>query len=133
MVVDAEERDGPCWAKQSDPRVTKFGRFLRKTRLDELPQLINIVKGDMSFVGPRPIRRYFADLIEEHIPFYSLRFTTTPGLTGWAQVRHDYAGTLRGQIEKFQYDLYYLKYASLPLNLFIMLKTLQTIVCRPAY
>jgi lipopolysaccharide/colanic/teichoic acid biosynthesis glycosyltransferase len=101
--------------------------------LDELPQLINIIKGDISFVGPRPIRRHFANIIEEKVPFYSLRFTVKPGLTGWAQVHHDYGGSAEGHIEKFQYDLYYIKHASLFLDLFILLKTLQTILERPGY
>ncbi|MFC1807512.1 exopolysaccharide biosynthesis polyprenyl glycosylphosphotransferase [Candidatus Omnitrophota bacterium] len=133
MVTDAEKENGPQWAIKNDSRVTKIGKFLRKTRLDELPQLINVIKGEISFVGPRPIRRHFAQLIEENTPFYSIRFSIKPGLTGWAQVNYDYGGTIEGHIKKFQYDLYYLKHASLFLDLFIMIKTLQTLVRRPAH
>ena len=133
MVHDAEKENGPSWANKNDNRVTVVGRFLRKTRLDEVPQLINILKGDISFVGPRPIRRHFADIIEEQMPFYSLRFTIKPGLTGWAQVNYHYGGTIKGHIEKCQYDLYYIKHASIFLDIFIILKTFQTIVQRPAY
>jgi len=128
MVNDAESDTGPQWASKEDDRVTKVGKFLRKTRLDELPQLINILRGDMSFVGPRPIRQYFANIIEEQMPFYSLRFTIKPGLTGWTQVNIDYGGTVEGHIEKFQYDLYYIKYASLFIDLFILLKTINTVL-----
>ncbi|MBE0534406.1 MAG: sugar transferase [Phycisphaerae bacterium] len=131
MVVDAEQ-EGPQWSKPNDPRITRIGRFLRKTRLDELPQLINMCRGQMSLVGPRPIRRHMAELIEEHMPFYSLRFTAKPGLTGWAQVNYDYGGTVEGHVEKFQYDLYYLKHASALLDIFIILKTFQTVLRRPA-
>ena len=132
MIENAESATGPQWACKQDIRVTKIGRFLRKTRLDELPQFINILKGELSFVGPRPIRKHFADIIEEQVPFYPLRFSIKPGLTGWAQVHYDYGENIEGQIEKFQYDLYYLKHACFFLDLFIMLKTLQTIVRRPA-
>jgi lipopolysaccharide/colanic/teichoic acid biosynthesis glycosyltransferase len=131
MVVDAE-RNGPQWSGRNDPRVTFIGRILRKTRLDELPQLLNICKGQMSFIGPRPIRQHMAAIIEEKMPFYSLRFTVKPGLTGWAQVNYDYGGSVEGHIEKFQYDLYYLKHASAFLDLFILLKTIQTVIRRPA-
>lgn len=133
MVVGAEAEEGPQWASKDDSRVTGLGKFLRKARLDELPQLINILKGDISFVGPRPIRKHFASLVEKELPFYSLRFTVKPGLTGWAQVHYEYGGTVEGHMEKFQYDLYYIKHASLFLDLFIVLKTLQTLIRRPAY
>lgn len=133
MKLDAEAESGPCWATKEDDRTTRIGRLLRKSRLDELPQLINVLKGDMSFVGPRPIRCHFANIIEEKVPFYTLRFSIKPGLTGWAQVNYHYGGTLEGHIEKFQYDLYYIKHASQWLDFFIVLKTIQTILCRPAY
>ncbi|MFC1514726.1 sugar transferase [Candidatus Omnitrophota bacterium] len=133
MVVGAESEDGPRWASKGDQRVTKLGKFLRMTRLDELPQLINILKGDISFVGPRPIRKHFSDVIEGKVPFYSLRFTVKPGLTGWAQVNYEYGGSVEGHMEKFQYDLYYIKHASFFLDLFIILKTPQTIIRRPAW
>ena len=131
MIANAESGSGPQWADKNDARITKLGDILRKTRIDELPQLFNILKGDMDFIGPRPIRRHFADIIEEQMPFYSLRFTIKPGLTGWAQVNYHYGGTVEGHIDKFQYDLYYIKYASWLLDLFIFLKTVR-IVCRKA-
>ncbi len=133
MIKNAEGSAGPQWSQKGDVRVTGIGKVLRKTRLDELPQLINILKGDISFVGPRPIRKHFADIVEQQAPFYSLRFMIKPGLTGWAQVHYDYGGTVEGHIDKFQYDLYYIKHASLFLDLFIILKTLQTVIRRPAY
>jgi exopolysaccharide biosynthesis polyprenyl glycosylphosphotransferase len=128
MIKDAEAVTGPVWAEATDPRITKVGDFLRKTRLDELPQLINILRGDMSFVGFRPIRRHFADLLVQQIPFYSLRFSIKPGLTGWPQVHYDYAGSVEGQIEKFEYELFYLANRSPILDLFIMLKTIQVVI-----
>jgi len=133
MVPDAEKHTGPAWAAANDPRITPVGRRLRKLRLDELPQLINILRGDMSFVGPRPIRRHFAERIEEQMPFYSLRFSVKPGLTGWAQINSGYGDSLEGQIEKFQFDLYYIKHASIVLDLMILLKTLQTVVRRTGH
>jgi lipopolysaccharide/colanic/teichoic acid biosynthesis glycosyltransferase len=96
--------------------------------LDELPQLFNIVRGDMAFIGFRPIRRHFADQLERTIPFYRLRFRIRPGITGWPQVRHDYAGTTEGQLEKFEYELFYLRYASPLLDAYIILKTVQKLV-----
>ncbi len=136
MVRGAESVHGPQWASKNDSRVTSLGRLLRRTRLDELPQVFNILKGDMSFVGPRPFRKYFVDMFEKEIPFYSLKFNIKPGLTGWAQVNHKYRGeqqTLQDNIDRLQYDLYYMAHASLFLDLFIILKTLQTLVRRPAY
>lgn len=132
MVTDAELENGPQWSHANDDRVTGVGKLLRKTRLDELPQLINVLKGDMNFIGPRPIRRHFADIIEEQMPFYSLRFSIKPGLTGWAQVNYHYGGSVEGHIEKFQYDLYYVKYASFLLDLFIILKTARTVFSKKA-
>lgn len=136
MIPNAEQESGPTWARKNDARVTKIGAFLRKTRLDELPQLINIIRADMSFVGPRPFRKHFVDMFEQHVPFYSLKFSIKPGLTGWAQVNHHYSAneqTLEDNIERLQYDLYYIKHASIFLDIHIILKTLQTIICRPAY
>lgn len=133
MVANAEKETGPQWSEKNDPRTTKVGKFLRNARLDELPQLINVLKGDMSFVGPRPIRRHFADVIEEQMPFYTLRFSIKPGLTGWAQVNYHYGGTVEGHIEKCQYDLYYIKHASFFLDIFIILKTIQTVFRRSAH
>jgi exopolysaccharide biosynthesis polyprenyl glycosylphosphotransferase len=131
MVVDAEKECGPVWSSERDPRVTKVGRVLRLTRLDEIPQLINVLKGDMSFVGPRPIRKHFADMLAEKIPYYRMRFLVKPGITGWAQVKLDYAGSEEGQTEKLEYDLFYIQNQSLLFDLYIFLKTIQTIIFRP--
>ena len=125
MVDDAEKMSGPVWSQEGDPRITSTGRWLRKTRLDELPQLWNILNGDMSFVGPRPIRDFFADRLERKIPFYSFRFNVKPGLSGWAQVNRGYAGTDEAQWEKFQYELFYILNMSFFLDLFTLFKTLH--------
>ena len=130
MIADAEQGTGPVWSSKSDPRITKVGRFLRMTRLDELPQLINIIKGEMSFVGPRPIRKHFADKLEEQFPFYRLRFVVKPGITGWAQVNSDYAGSEQGQLTKLEYELFYIRNQSVMLDLFIILKTINTVLFR---
>lgn len=125
MVKDAEEKSGPVWSQEGDPRITNIGRWLRKTRLDELPQLWNILNGDMSFVGPRPIRDYFADQLEQKIPFYNFRFNVKPGLSGWAQVNRGYAGTDEAQREKFQYELFYILNMSFFLDIFTLFKTVH--------
>jgi exopolysaccharide biosynthesis polyprenyl glycosylphosphotransferase len=129
MFTDAESR-GARWATKNDPRVTKVGAFLRKTRIDEIPQLWNVLRGDMSFVGPRPERPEFTSWLEQEIPFYYLRHMIRPGLTGWAQVRYGYGATLEESQEKLAYDLYYLKHKSLGLDLLIMFETIKTIVRR---
>jgi exopolysaccharide biosynthesis polyprenyl glycosylphosphotransferase len=131
MVFDAERECGPVWSSKCDHRVTKIGGVLRKTRLDEIPQLINVLKGDMSFVGPRPIRKHFADMLAKKIPYYRMRFLVKPGITGWAQVKHDYAGSEEGQAEKLEYDLFYIQNQTLLFDLYIFLKTIQTIIFRP--
>ncbi len=128
MVQNAEEKTGPTWAGEEDPRITRVGHVLRKTRLDELPQLFNILKGDMAIVGFRPIRKHFADLLEEEIPFYRLRFSIKPGLTGWPQVRHDYSGSVEGQKKKFEYELFYLSNQSVLLDVYIVVKTVQIVL-----
>ena len=125
MVEDAERESGPIWSTENDPRITRVGRVLRRIRLDELPQLWNILKGDMSFVGPRPIREHFANKLAETIPFYGLRFAVKPGLSGWAQVNHDYAGSEEGQLEKFQYELFYIQNMSLFLDLLTVFETVR--------
>jgi exopolysaccharide biosynthesis polyprenyl glycosylphosphotransferase len=130
MVENAENESGPVWATETDSRITRVGRILRKARLDELPQLWNIVKGEMTFVGPRPIREHFAKKLAEHIPFYELRFCVKPGLTGWAQVNYDYAGSEEGQLEKFQYDLFYVRKMSMTLDLLALFKTFKTVIRR---
>ncbi len=130
MVQDAEKLTGPIWTTPNDPRITPIGRLLRKSRMDELPQLVNILKGDLSFVGPRPIREHFASQLAERIPFYDIRFSIKPGLTGWAQVNHDATGSVEGQMEKFQYELFYIQNMSFFLDLLILLKTLRTVFKR---
>ena len=128
MVDDAEKQCGPCWAAKNDPRLTRIGRILRKTRLDELPQFLNVLMGDMSLVGPRPIRKYFADIFIEKFPFYRLRFKVKPGITGWAQVNMDYVNTEQDQYDKLEYEFYYLYNQSMFLDLFILLKTVQAML-----
>jgi len=128
MVADAEKGLAPQWASQNDPRITRIGAFLRKTRLDEVPQLINILKGEMSFVGPRPERPFFVAELEKSIPFYQLRHVTKPGLSGWAQIRYRYGATVEDAAKKLEYDLYYIKNLSIFLDLMIFLETIQVIL-----
>lgn len=127
MRSDAE-KNGPQWAQANDARVTPAGRFLRKTRLDEIPQLWNIIKGEMSFVGPRPERPEFVKELEKTIPFYSQRLLVKPGLSGWAQVNYPYGVSVEDAKKKLQYDLYYVKNRSLVLDLAIILKTIKTVL-----
>jgi sugar transferase (PEP-CTERM system associated) len=129
MVVDAEV-DGAKWATKNDPRVTRIGQFMRKARLDEVPQLWNVLRGDMSFVGPRPERPEFVSWLSEQIPFYDIRNMIRPGLTGWAQIRYGYGATLAESREKLAYDLYYVKHQTLGLDLLIMFETIKTIIRR---
>jgi sugar transferase (PEP-CTERM system associated) len=129
MFTDAEA-GGAKWATKNDPRVTKVGMFLRKTRIDEIPQLWNVLRGDMGFVGPRPERPEFVNWLTEELPFYYLRTLIRPGLTGWAQVRYSYGATLAETKEKLEYDLYYIKHMSLGLDLLIMFETIKTILRR---
>jgi sugar transferase (PEP-CTERM system associated) len=128
MFVDAERHSGAVWATQDDPRVTRIGRVLRRLRLDEWPQLINVLKGDMSFVGPRPERPEFVRILQRQIPFYMERLSVKPGITGWAQVRHQYSASVEDAAEKLQYDLYYLKNLSPFLDLLILLNTIQVVL-----
>jgi sugar transferase (PEP-CTERM system associated) len=130
MRVDAEALTGAVWAKAGDPRVTPIGSFLRKSRLDELPQLWNVLVGDMSFVGPRPERPEFVEELTREIPFYGQRHTVRPGLTGWAQVKYSYGASREDALEKLQYDLFYIKNLSISLDLFIILKTIKTVILR---
>jgi sugar transferase (PEP-CTERM system associated) len=129
MVTDAESA-GAQWAVKNDPRVTKLGMFLRKTRIDEVPQLWNVLRGEMAFVGPRPERPEFIPWLTEEIPYFHLRHLIRPGLTGWAQIRYGYGATLDDTREKLEYDLYYIKNMSLGLDLLIMFETIKTIVRR---
>ena len=129
MRTDAEA-SGAKWATKNDPRVTRIGMFMRKTRLDEVPQLWNVLIGDMGFVGPRPERPEFVPWLAEQIPYFELRHMIRPGLTGWAQVRFGYGATLAETREKLEYDLYYIKHMSLGLDLLIMFETIKTILRR---
>ena len=129
-MYENAEKNGAVWAKQDDPRITKIGKFLRKTRLDEIPQLWNILKGEMSFVGPRPERPEFIAKLKVEIPFYNERLLVKPGLTGWAQINFPYADSVESTLKKLQYDLYYIKHRSLILDLSIILKTLNIILKR---
>jgi len=129
MVVDAEKA-GARWASKNDPRVTSIGMFMRKTRIDEIPQLWNVLVGDMAFVGPRPERPELVPWLAEQLPYYNLRHLIRPGLTGWAQVRYGYGATLEESREKLQYDLYYIKHSSLGLDLLIMFETIKIILRR---
>jgi exopolysaccharide biosynthesis polyprenyl glycosylphosphotransferase len=123
METDAE-KEGPQWATKGDARVTRVGKILRKTRLDELPQFVNILRGDMSLVGPRPERPFFVDQLAEEIPFYRTRHVVRPGATGWAQIRYPYGSTIQDALMKLQYDLYYIRHQSLALDLLIMVRTI---------
>jgi sugar transferase (PEP-CTERM system associated) len=128
MTAGAERRSGAVWAASDDPRITRVGHVLRKTRLDELPQLFNVLRGDMSLVGPRPERPEFMRLLQREIPFYGERLAVKPGLTGWAQVRHAYAASVEDTLEKLQYDLYYVKNLSPFLDVLILLHTVQVVL-----
>jgi exopolysaccharide biosynthesis polyprenyl glycosylphosphotransferase len=129
MRQDAEE-NGAIWAIRDDPRVTSAGKFMRKTRLDEIPQLWNVLRGGMAFVGPRPERPEFVQWLSKEIPFYDLRHMIRPGITGWAQVRYRYSASLEETRRKLEYDLYYVKNHSIGLDLLIMLETIKTIILR---
>ena len=127
-MVSNAEKDGVVWAAKNDARVTKFGRILRKTRIDEVPQFLNVLKGDMSLIGPRPERPKFVKQLENELPFYAIRHVIKPGLTGWAQVMHPYANTVKDQQKKLMYDLYYIKERNLLMDFKIVIKTISTII-----
>jgi len=128
MRTDAERDGTPSWAAANDARTTWIGRILRKFRIDELPQIINVFNGDMSFVGPRPERPFFVEQLEKQIPYYALRHSVKPGITGWAQVRHPYGATVDDAIEKLQYDLYYVKNHCLFLDLSVLVATVEVVL-----
>jgi sugar transferase (PEP-CTERM system associated) len=128
MYQDAEARTGAVWASLNDPRITPLGRWLRKLRLDELPQLFNVVRGDMSIVGPRPERPEFTKILSDQIPYYQQRHCVKPGITGWAQINYKYGDSIEDTIMKLEYDLYYIKHISLSLDLYIIFNTAKTIV-----
>lgn len=127
MVANAE-KNGAVWAKTNDTRITPFGRILRKSRIDEVPQFLNVLKGDMSLIGPRPERPEFVEKLEKELPYYALRHVIKPGLTGWAQVMHPYANTVEDQCKKLMFDLYYIKERNLIMDLKIVIKTISTIL-----
>jgi sugar transferase (PEP-CTERM system associated) len=127
MATDAE-KDGPVWAGKSDPRVTRVGRIIRKLRIDELPQFINVLRGEMSFIGPRPERPIFVTQLEDTIPYYSQRHLIKPGLTGWAQIRYPYGASVEDAIEKLKYDLYYIKNQSPMLDAMILFDTIRIVL-----
>jgi len=130
MRQDAEALSGPKWAGDNDPRVTRVGRFLRTSRLDEIPQLWCVLKGDMAFVGPRPERPEFIEWLSKEIPYYGVRHMVRPGLTGWAQIKYKYGSTVEDAREKLQYDLFYIKNASIGLDLLIMFLTIKIVLLR---
>ena len=127
MYVDAE-KTGPRLSSRSDDRLTPFGRWMRKIRLDEIPQLWCVFKGDMAFVGPRPERPEFVEWLSKEIPYYGVRHAVRPGITGWAQVRYKYGNTVEDAKEKLQYDLFYIKNASLGLDILIMFQTIKIVL-----
>ncbi len=127
MIADAEQHSGPVWAKKDDDRITRIGKFIRRCRIDEIPQLWNVLKGDMSFVGPRPEREFFVEKLEKIIPYYRERFTVKPGLTGWAQINYGYGATVEDAIEKLNYDLFYIKNMSILMDLMVVLRTVKTV------
>ena len=128
MRVDAEKEGKPQWAVKNDPRMTRVGRFIRSARLDELPQLINVLRGDLDIVGPRPERPEFVEELNKRIPYYTLRHTVKPGVTGWAQVMFHYSGTIEESKKKLQYDLFYIKNMSVKLDLYILFRTVKIVL-----
>ena len=127
MREDAEADTGPTWAGDEDPRITRVGKFLRSSRLDEIPQLWCVLKGDMAFVGPRPERPEFVEWLSKEVPYYGVRHMVRPGITGWAQVKYKYGNTLEDAVEKLQYDLFYIKNASIALDVLIMFQTIKIV------
>jgi lipopolysaccharide/colanic/teichoic acid biosynthesis glycosyltransferase len=128
MRCDAETITGPQWAAKDDPRITRVGWILRKLRIDEIPQLMNVLRGEMSLVGPRPERPFFVSQLKEQIPYYELRFTVKPGITGWAQISCGYGDDEADAFEKLQYDLYYTKHMSPMFDLQILFETIKVVL-----
>ena len=128
MVQNAEALSGPVWAADNDSRVTRMGKIIRKFRIDEIPQIWNVLRGNMSFVGPRPERKYFTDELEQKIPYYRERFVVKPGITGWAQVSCDYGSSVEDAVEKLNYDLFYIKNMSIMFDVMIVLRTIKTVI-----
>src|SRR2546421_8769342 len=128
MRVDAEALSGPQWASADDPRVTRVGGFLRKARLDEIPQIWNVLRGEMSLVGPRAERPHFVDMLTKELTYYAERHMVRPGLTGWAQIRYPYGASVADALQKLQYDLFYIKNLTLFLDLAIMFETVKIVL-----
>jgi exopolysaccharide biosynthesis polyprenyl glycosylphosphotransferase len=128
MRVDAEAKTGAVWAAKNDPRITPIGKWLRLLRLDELPQFVNVLRGEMNLVGPRPERPEFVQTLQEQIPFYRQRLAVKPGLTGWAQINHKYGDTIEDTVTKLEYDLYYIKNRSVSLDFYIMFQTVKVML-----
>ena len=128
MIPDAEKQSGPVWASDNDNRTTRVGKVIRKWRIDEIPQLWNVFKGDMSFVGPRPEREFFVNKLEKIIPYYTERFSVKPGISGWAQVCYSYGASVDAAVEKLNYDLFYLKNMSVFMDLMIILRTIKIVI-----
>jgi lipopolysaccharide/colanic/teichoic acid biosynthesis glycosyltransferase len=128
MRDNAEVTSGPVWTQKNDPRITRVGKFLRTSRLDELPQLYNVFKGNMSFIGPRPERPEFIEKLKEIIPYYSERHFAKPGITGWAQIKYPYGASVEDALEKLRYDLYYIKNISISLDFLIVFETIKIVL-----
>ena len=127
-MVEKAETNGPVWAEQDDKRVTRVGRWIRKWRIDEVPQMLNVLKGDVSFVGPRPERPFFVEKLRKEIPFYDQRFSVKPGVTGWAQIKYRYGASIEDAMEKLKYDLYYIKNLSPLFDLLIIFETIKVVL-----
>ena len=128
MRNDAEKETGPVWAKENDGRITRVGKILRKLRMDEIPQMINVFRGEMSFVGPRPERPHFVEQLKKEIPFYEKRLAAKPGITGWAQIEYPYGASKNDALEKLKYDLYYIKNMSIFSDLSIIFRTIKIVL-----
>jgi lipopolysaccharide/colanic/teichoic acid biosynthesis glycosyltransferase len=128
MARDAEKDGNAAWATPNDARVTRIGRFLRRFRIDEVPQLVNVLRGEMSFVGPRPERRHFVQQLEKEIHYYSLRMSVRPGITGWAQVEYRYGSSVEDALEKLKYDLFYIKNSNFLYDVWILIKTVKVVL-----
>ena len=128
MVQDAEAESGPVWAQTDDTRVTRVGKYIRRWRIDEFPQLFNVIKGQMSFVGPRPEREFFVKELEKEIPYYGERFSVKPGVTGWAQVSYSYGDSIEDAKEKLKYDLFYIKNMTILMDLMVIMRTVKVVL-----
>jgi len=128
MIEDAEQHSGPMWAEEDDDRITRIGRIIRRARIDEMPQVWNVFKGEMSFVGPRPERQFFVKQLIKKIPYFQERFTVKPGITGWAQINYGYGASEEDAIEKLNYDLFYIKNMSILMDLVIIFRTVRIVL-----